>query len=84
MCGTGVEPLRGRWRPSGGRESQLLFGYVITKMFSKIDLEITIITISIITITFTTEHYISRMYYMRSIYILLVHVDHSSRVLLFH
>ena len=49
-------------------------------MFLKIHLDISII----ITITFTTEHYISRMYYMRSIYILLVHVDHSSRVLLFH
>ena len=73
MCGGGVEPLRGRWRP-------IVVWICYTKMFLKIHLDISII----ITITFTTEHYISRMYYMRIIYILLVHVDHSSRVLLFH
>ena len=45
-------PQRGRGRPSGGRESQLFSGGAITKLFSKIHLDI----------TFTTEeHYIMRI-----------------------
>ena len=41
LCGTGVEPPRGRGRLSGGRESQLFFGYFVTKIFSKILSDIT-------------------------------------------
>ena len=43
LCGEGVEPPQGRGRPSGARESQVLFWYIIhvTKMFSKIHLDIT-------------------------------------------
>ena len=41
LCGKGVEPPRGRGRPSGARESQLFFGDIITNMFSKIHLDIT-------------------------------------------
>ena len=54
LCGKGVEPPRGRERPSGARESQLFFGYIIiTKIFSKIHMDI----------TFTTEeHYIIRIW----------------------
>ena len=53
LCGKGVEPPRGRGRPSGDREWQVFLGYIITKMFSKIHLDI---------MTFTTEkHYIIRM-----------------------
>ena len=33
LCGKGVEPPRGRGRPSGGRESLVFFWYIITKMF---------------------------------------------------
>ena len=29
LCGSGVDPPRGRGRPSGARESQVFFGYVI-------------------------------------------------------
>ena len=36
LCGKGVEPQRGRGRLSGARESQLFWGYITTKMFSKI------------------------------------------------
>ena len=46
LCGAGMEPSRGRGRPSGARESQLFLGYVITKVFSKTHLDI---------ITTTTE-----------------------------
>ena len=52
-CGKGVQPPRGRGRPSGARESQL-FGYVITKIFSNIHLDM----ITINTTTTTEEHYI--------------------------
>ena len=38
LCGKGVEPPRGRGRLSGVWESQLFFGYIKTKMFSKIHL----------------------------------------------
>ena len=41
LCGAGVDPPRGRGRPSGARESQLFFGDIITNMFSKIHLDIT-------------------------------------------
>ena len=41
LCGTGVAPPLGRGSPNGGRESQLFFGYVTTKIFSKIHLDIT-------------------------------------------
>ena len=57
LCGAGVEPPRGRGRPSGARESQLFFGYVVTKIFSKMHLDITIIT----TTTTTEEHYTIRI-----------------------
>ena len=57
LCGKGVEPPRGRGRPSGARESQLFFGYVVTKIFSKMHLDITIIT----TTTTTEEHYTIRI-----------------------
>ena len=50
----GVEPPRARGRPSGARESQLYFGYIITKIFSKILLDIT-------TTTTTEKHYIIRI-----------------------
>ena len=53
LCGAGVEPPRGRGRPSGARESQVLFEYIITKTFSKIRLDIT---------TTTEEHYILRIF----------------------
>ena len=49
LCGAGVEPPGGRGRPSS-RESQLFFGYVITKIFSAIRLDIT---------TTTEQHYIT-------------------------
>ena len=49
LCGSGVEPPRGRGRPSGARESQLFLGYVTTKIFSKILLDMT---------TATEQHYI--------------------------
>ena len=39
-----MEPPLGRGRPSGARESQLFFGYIITKMFPKIHLDITTTT----------------------------------------
>ena len=32
LCGKGVEPPRGRGRPSGARESQVFFGYILTKI----------------------------------------------------
>ena len=41
LCGAGMEPPRGRGKPNGARESQLFFSDVITKMFSKIHLDIT-------------------------------------------
>ena len=53
LRGAGVEPLRGCERPSGARESQLIFGYVTTKIFSKIHLDIT---------TTTEQHYICLLY----------------------
>ena len=53
LCGKGVEPPRGRGRPSGARESQVFFGYIITKVFSKIHLDITTTT--------TEEHYIIKI-----------------------
>ena len=56
LCGKGVEPPRGCGRPSGARESQVFLGYIITKMFSKIPLDI-------ITSTATEEHYIMRIPY---------------------
>ena len=55
LCGKGTEPPRGRGRLSGARESQLFFGYITTKMFSKIHLDIT-------TTTTTDRNYIIRMY----------------------
>ena len=54
LCGKGVEPPQGRGRPSGARESQLFLGYILTKVVSKIHLDITTTT--------TEEHYIIRMY----------------------
>ena len=33
LCGKGVEPPRGRGRPSGARESQVFFRYIITNIF---------------------------------------------------
>ena len=50
LGGKGVEPPRGRGRLSGARESQLFWGYITTKMFSKIHLDI-------ITTTITEQHY---------------------------
>ena len=44
LCWEGVAPRRGRARPSGSRKSQLVFGYSITGMFSKIHLDITTTT----------------------------------------
>ena len=44
LCGKGTEPPRGRGRLSGARESQLFFGYITTKMFSKIHLDISTTT----------------------------------------
>ena len=41
LCGAGMAPTRDRGRPSGARESQLFFGHVVTKMFSKIHVDIT-------------------------------------------
>ena len=35
LCGKGVEPPRGRGRPSGARESQVFWGYIITKTFQR-------------------------------------------------
>ena len=57
LCGKGVEPPRGRGRPSGARESQVFFGYNITKLFSKIHLDITTTTT-----TTTEEHYRIRIH----------------------
>ena len=52
LCGCDVAPQRGRGSPSGAREPQLFSGGVITKIFTKIHLDI----------TFTTEeHYIIRI-----------------------
>ena len=56
LCGKGVEPTRGRGRPSGARESQVFLGtskYIITKRFSKIHLDITTTATSTIN---TEEH----------------------------
>ena len=50
LYGTGKAPTRDRGAPSGARESQLFLGFVITEIFSKIYLDIIIIT-------FTTEGY---------------------------
>ena len=44
LCGAGVEPPRGRGRTSGARESQLFWGYIVTKIFLKIHLDITFTT----------------------------------------
>ena len=52
LCGKGVEPPRGRGKPSGAREWQLFCGYIITKTNSKIHFDITTTT--------TEEHYIIR------------------------
>ena len=41
LCGTGVAPQRGRGRPSGGLDSQLFFGCVLTKLFSNIQITTT-------------------------------------------
>ena len=38
LCGAGVELPRGRGRPSGARESQLVFEHDPTKLFSKIQM----------------------------------------------
>ena len=35
LCGKCVEPPRGRGRPSGARESQLFWGYIINKTIFK-------------------------------------------------
>ena len=45
---------RGLGRSGGARDSQLLLGYIVTGMFSKIHLDIT-------TRTTTEEHYIIRI-----------------------
>ena len=63
LCGKGVEPPRGRGRLSGDRESQMFLGYITTKMFSKIHLDITT------TATIIEQHYIIRMYQVLLIYI---------------
>ena len=49
LCGKGVEPPRGRGGPSGARESQLFFGYIVTKTLSNTHLDV-------ITNTTTEEH----------------------------
>ena len=49
LCGAGVEPPRGRGRPSGARESQLFWGYVTTTYFQR--------SIWTILRTTTEEHY---------------------------
>ena len=41
LCGWDVAPPRRRGRPSGARESHLFSGGVITKVFSKIHLDVT-------------------------------------------
>ena len=52
MCGAGVARSWYRGGSGGARESQLFFGYVITKMFSNI----------LSDISFTTdEHYIIKI-----------------------
>ena len=40
LCGWDVAPQRGRGRPSGARESQLFFGSVLTRIFSKIGITV--------------------------------------------
>ena len=35
LCGKGVEPPRGRGRPSGARESQLFLGIIQQKCFQR-------------------------------------------------
>ena len=56
LCGKGVALPRGRGRPSGARESQVVFGYIIPKRVSKIHLGIT-------NTTTTEQHYIIRTMY---------------------
>ena len=60
MCGAGVARSCCRGGSGGARDSQLCFRYVITGIFSKIHLDITIIT----TTTTTEEHYIVRIHVM--------------------
>ena len=58
LCGAGVARTRGRGRPSGGRESQRCFWHVITKIFSKIHLDMTTTTT-----TTTEERDITRIFF---------------------
>ena len=46
LCGWDVAAPQGRRRPSGARESQLLGGVVVTKIFSKIHLNVTTTTLA--------------------------------------
>ena len=55
LCGWDVAAPRGRRTPSGARESQLFWGGVITKIFSKILKNAT---------TTTLAYYIIRIYYI--------------------
>ena len=54
LCGWDLARSRGLGESGGARESQLFLGYVITGMFSKIHLDITLTT------TTTEEYYIIR------------------------
>ena len=64
LCGKGVEPPRGRGKPSGARESQVFFGYItcITKICAEIHSDITTTT----TIKYHYYYYYYYYYYYRA------------------